>query len=217
MGAKTWMLVYSKGEVSERLKSKPALDREATMALVGQLFPGEHLIEVDGYDLSFTCPDDEEIVAACFDGVTILAAKEIQVDQPSSLDARFIDALPGHRLALHIMVSSIDWFAYAIWNEGKLQRSLSLAPDDGVLEDIGDALPFEAPYWEGQHPIFADDEEDEGYPFVFHPLELGEAALQTLFGYQLEGAVEADAVPLQDIKLMRFKRKAPWWKIDAPA
>ena len=33
-----------------------------------------------------------------------------------------------------------------------------------------------------------DPEEDPAsYPFPFHPLELGEAALQAMFGYQLEG------------------------------
>lgn len=223
MGAKTWMLVYSTGEVADILKAQPLLDRAATISFVGRLFPGEHLVEAGDGDLSLTCPDDDEIVAACFNGVTIVAAKEFRVERPSALDARFVQALPGHTLTLHTMVSTIDWFACAIWHDGKLQRSLSLAPDDGVLEDIGDKMPFELPYWDGQHPTFEPEEEGEegeqdgGYPFVFHPLELGEAALQALFGYQLEGCIDPQQVPVDKITLMRFKRKAPWWKIDAPA
>lgn len=214
MGAKTWMLVYSKGEVADILKQTPALDRAATADLVGQLFPGEHLVSIEDGDLSSTCPDDDTIVAGCFDGVTIVAAKEVQVNAPSALDARFVDAMPGHKLALHFMHSTIDWFAYAIWHDGKLQRALSLAPDSGVLEDIGAKLPFELPYWDGQHPTFDADAEDDGYPFPFHPLEMGEAALQALFGYQLEACSDAEQLPLDDIKLMRFKRKAPWWKFN---
>jgi hypothetical protein len=41
----------------------------------------------------------------------------------------------------------LDWFAYATWQEGRLVRSLSVSPDDGVIEDIGTPLPFEQPYW----------------------------------------------------------------------
>ncbi|WP_407918019.1 DUF6928 family protein [Kitasatospora sp. NE20-6] len=30
---------------------------------------------------------------------------------------------------------------------GSFARSLSLCPDDGFIENIGEPLPFEAPYW----------------------------------------------------------------------
>jgi hypothetical protein len=50
------------------------------------------------------------------------------------------------------MHSVVDWFAFAVWQDGRLKRSLSLSPDSGVLEDIGAKLPFEEPYWSGKHP-----------------------------------------------------------------
>ena len=108
------------------------------------------------------------------------------------------------------MHSVVDWFAYAIWKDGKLQRSLSLSPDSGVLEDIGPRLPFEEPYWAGDHPALDPEEEESAYPFAFHPLELGEAALLELVGYQLEG-VDGRVEP-EEIPLMRFKRSKSWWK-----
>ncbi len=80
------------------------------------------------------------------------------------------------------MHSVVDWFAFARRNSGQLVRSLSLSPDSGIMEDIGQRFSFEEPFWSGQ----PDDSEDD-YPFPFHPLELGEAALKEWFGYQLEG------------------------------
>jgi hypothetical protein len=44
------------------------------------------------------------------------------------------------------MHSVVDWFAYAQWINGKFVRSPSLSPDNGILEDIGQRLPFEEPF-----------------------------------------------------------------------
>jgi hypothetical protein len=211
MGAKTWMLVYSEGMPREILKDIPVLDRDATIAFVERLFPSQKLVALDDGDLSHTCPADDEIVAGCFPGLAVVAAKEFAVDYPSRLPAEFIDAFPDRSIYLHAMHSVVDWFAYAVWKNGQLQRSLSLSPDSGILEDIGARLAFEEAYWAGNHPATDPDEDDNDYPFVFHPLELGEAALQSLFGYQLEGMTDTQLEP-ETIPLMRFKRKKAWWR-----
>jgi hypothetical protein len=212
MGAKTWMLVYSKGNSAEILKSKPVLDHAATSAFVEQLFSSEKITpSVDG-DLSFTCPLDAEVVAGCFPGLTIIAAKEFGIDFPSQLPARFINACPDHTVYLHAMHSAVDWFAYAIWENGQLQRALSLSPDSGILEDIGAKLPFEEPYWKGQRPAVDPEDEDDDYPLPFHPLEMAEDALLALFGYQLEGVIDPAHLQPENIPLMHFVRKKSWWR-----
>jgi hypothetical protein len=76
MGAKTWMLIYSDGGIPEKLKNNPFLDREASDKLVHDLFPKDKLQHIDGGDLSYTCPPNKEIYADCFNGFSILAAKE---------------------------------------------------------------------------------------------------------------------------------------------
>lgn len=207
MGAKTWMLVHSRGNPAEILKEQPSLDRDATTALVSKLFALEKPQVLDDGDLYYTCPDDDEIIAASFPGLTVLAAVEFGIDYPSQLSSQFIEEFGEGTVYLHAMHSAVDWFAYAVWKDGKLQRSLSLSPDSGVLEDIGQRLPFEEPYWNGEHPAVDPDEDDMGYPFVFNPLELGEAALLALFGYQLEGVVDPSQVQPEDISLMYFKRE----------
>lgn len=106
------------------------------------------------------------------------------------------------------MHSVVDWFAFAVWRAGQLERSLSLSPDSGVLEDIGAKMAFELPYWAGEHPAVDANDEDDVYPFPFHPLDLGEAALAEFFGYQLEGFIDESMFEPDEIALMRYKRSA---------
>jgi len=212
MGAKTWMLVYSKGNPAEILKNQPVLDQAATSAFAQQLFPSEKLTPAREGDLSFTCPADDELVVGCFDGLTIIAAKEFGIDFPSKLPAKFIEAYPGHTVYLHAMHSAVDWFAYAIWENGKLQRALSLSPDSGILEDVGSKLPFEEPYWKNERPAVDPEDEDDDYPLPFHPLEMAEDALLALFGYQLEGFIDPSHLKPQTIPLLHFVRKKSWWR-----
>lgn len=77
-------------------------------------------------------------------------------------------------------------------------------------------LPFENPYWSGDHPA-VDPEEEEGglaYPFPFHPLELGEAALKEFFGYQIEGFIDETLLEPELVvlaRLQRNKKKFRFW------
>ncbi len=219
MGAKTWMLVYAQGgDARSTLAARPALDRAESARVAEQLFAADELQPLADASLAWTAPPDEELLVGCFPGgLTVLAAKEFALDQPSALDARFLDHAQGRDVFLHAMHSAADWLAFAHWREGRLLRALSVSPDDGVIEEEGARLPFELPFWNGAHP--ADDPEDlaEGeapYPLPFHPLELGEAALREFFGYQLEGVVDASLLQPEALPLLRFRRKArrkPSW------
>jgi hypothetical protein len=206
MGAKTWMLVYSDGHARQTLRTRPTLNRQATDALARKLFPTEKLTPLEDGSLERTNPDDKEIVVGCFAGVTVVAAREFGVDYPSQLESRFVLAGGAGIIHLHAMHSVVDWFAFAVWRAGRLERSLSLSPDSGVLEDIGDKMAFEMPYWAREHPAVDPDDEDNTYPFPFHPLDLGEAALAEFFGYQLEGAIDENMFEPDTITLMRYKR-----------
>lgn len=208
MGAKTWMLVYCKGDPVAALGGRPAIDREATADFAKRLFPSEKLLALQDGDLSNPSVPDSELLIGCFPGLVIVAAKEFAVDKPSSLPSRFLEACPDHTVYLHTMYSVMDWFAYAIWKHGKLVRSLSIVSDRGIVEDIGSRLPFELPYWDGTNPVV---DRPEKYPFDFHPLDLGEAVLLSLFGYQLESDSDAASVDPSSVPLLRFKRKRSWF------
>src|SRR5215472_18270221 len=160
MGTKTWMLVYADSNAREALRTNPQLDRQSTQTLATTLFPKEKLEAVGDADLSYTCPPDKELCIGCFPGVSIIAAKEFGIDHPSRLPERFIVAAGTGIVTLHAMHSVVDWFAFAQWANGKLLRSLSLSPDSGILEDIGERLPFEEP--SGEHPADDEEEPEEG-------------------------------------------------------
>ena len=148
---------------------------------------------------------DGQIYAGCFEGLTIVCTSEVALDRPSQLAPRFLAEGKGRTTYLHAMHSVVDWFAYGVWTpDGALVRSLSLWPDNGIIESIGDPLPFEAPYWAGEHPP-DDGDEEYRYPLPFHPLELAESALRTLFGFNYEGFIHDDDVDLEAIVLAGYR------------
>ena len=98
----------------------------------------------------------------------------------------------------------VDWFAYAIWTpDGQLRRALSLSPDSGIAENLGEPLPFERPYWTGEQPVDTGDP-DQPYPLPFHPLEMAEDALRHLFGFNYEGLYLDDDPDLEEVTLAGY-------------
>ena len=212
MGAKTWMLVYASGDPRVALRNTPSLDVEASIRLATSLFPRERLEEIGRGDLSYTCPPNNEIHVGHFGDVAVVAAKEFGIDYPSRLRQRFLAQAPFPDAYLHAMHSVVDWFAFAQWKSGTLIRSLSVSPDDGVMENLGSALSFEEPYWSGERPAVDPEDDPDSYPLSFHPLEFGEAALRAMFGYQLEGEIDPSLLEPESIELLTLKRSRRLWK-----
>lgn len=212
MGAKTCMLVHASGDARVALSAARAVDAEATRQFVARLFPGATADPAGGTTLMGVRAFGDEIHAASFPGVSVVVAKDFGIDHPSKLPAQLLPVIPG-TVYLHAMHSVVDWFAFAVWQDGRLVRSLSVSPDSGVMEDIGERLPFELPFWAGEQPAIDEEELEEGengYPVPFHPLELGEAALFEFFGYQLEGVKELYSPA--SVPLLAFRRAKPWWR-----
>jgi len=214
MGAKTWLMMYADGDPAEILRSRPKLDREASVALVSRLFGDARFVQGEDKSLCFACPPGNDVLAACFPGLTIIAAGELAVDFPTQTDQRFLDFAQGRTVYIHLMHSVVDWFAYAVWRDGTWLRSLSVSPDSRVMEDIGERRAFEFPFWSGERPAVDPDDDPDDYPLPFHPLEMGEAALEDLFGYHLEGYINPALLEPESIPLMTFQAvKKPWWKL----
>lgn len=206
MGAKSWMIAYSDGIPREAVTKRPTLDESATDELVEQLFRGA--TPVGEADLFAINPPDSEIVAGVYPGLSLIAASEFGIDYPSKLDSRFVTHAESRMIHLHAMHSVVDWFAFGVWRDGRLVRSLSLSPDHGVMENEGERFAFELPYWAGGHPAVEDNEE---YAFPFHPLDLAEVVLAELFGFALEGLPLEDSIEPEELRLRRYARR-PWWK-----
>jgi hypothetical protein len=213
MGAKTGILAYTDGDLSSLLRSVPQPEPIAAAELIMRLFPDWQIIEParESTLADETYPREGFTYAAVFPGTDILCDQRLMLyDKPSQLPQRLIDASRGRKLILHAMHSVVDWFAYAVWENGRLIRSLSLSPDDGIIENIGEPYSFEQPYWAGQHPVepmFEDD--DEPYPLPFHPLDLGEEALLALFGFQIEGRHDRNQIDAEQVPLLGFRVTDP--------
>lgn len=216
MGAKTAILAYATGSVIDMLREcGGGTGRGPAEALIRGLHPGwsvgdEGVSPLVGNLSEAAYPPRNVAYAASLSGLDILCDRRLMVECPSHLPPRLLDAARGRAVVLHAMHSAVDFLAFAIWVDGVLVRSLSISPDGGVQEDIGEHLSFEAPFWAGEHPVELDPEwgqDQEPYPLPFHPLEMGEEALRALFGFVLEGwpdpeDIDAFAIPMHGFRLI---------------
>ncbi|MBL7499077.1 hypothetical protein I6A84_02690 [Frankia sp. CNm7] len=213
MGAKTGFLVYADGDARDLLRQVGAADLERTSAMMRRFYPGWEIEETEGSDLGDgVYPPEGTVHAASWPGVEVVCDQGVMLDFPSRLPEHLVAASAGRRLVLHAMHSVVDWLAFAVWEDGRLVRSLSLSPDSGIIENIGEPLPFELSYWAGDHPadvIPWPGDEDTPYPLAFHPLELGEDALRALFGFVLEGRPEPGDLAKHEIHLHGFRVRDP--------
>jgi hypothetical protein len=165
------------------------------------------LVPDDVYDLSCTNTRDEQVLAGCFPGLTIISATNFILEHPLQLSQHFLEHRTGRVVHLQAMHSTSDWFAFTMWQDGFPQRVLSLSPDTGIIEDIGPRLAFEQPYWEGKHPVVdRHNRIDPDFPLPFHPMDLGRTALLTFWGFQIEGDPADEMIDTAQIPLMNYRR-----------
>ncbi|MBF6241035.1 hypothetical protein IU474_28720 [Nocardia otitidiscaviarum] len=210
MGAKTALLAYANSTVVEGLCQPAEVWEAETDRLVGLVHPTGTWTRRAGSTLAATYPGDRVVYAASRPGVEIVCDQSIALSRPSTLAPALIDASHGRNLVLHAMHSTVDWLAFAMWSNGRLVRSLSLAPDHGIIENIGEPMEFEQPYWTGKHlrPTHPDGASTD-YPLPFHPSEMGEDALRSLFGFALEGAPHPDDIDPDRISLLGYEIADP--------
>ncbi|MFG2477909.1 DUF6928 family protein [Streptomyces fagopyri] len=167
MGARTALLIYADGEVPDLLRHVEAADLPRTSEMMRRLYPGWEIEQVPGSTLgNGVYPPKDTAYAASRPGVEIVCDQRVMIDFPSQLPQHLVAASAGRRLVLHAMHSVVDWLAFAVWEDGRLVRSLSLSPDSGIIENIGEPLPFELPCWAGDRPAdivpWPDEDEEPG-------------------------------------------------------
>jgi Family of unknown function (DUF6928) len=212
MGAKTALLAFAEGDIRVALAGAGDSDPERTEALVRRVHVGYDIEpDEDGTLLDDVYPPDDRTYAIAVDGLELLCDRRFMLDRPSELPEHLLELGAGRRIVLHGMHSVVDWLAFAVWENGTLVRSLSLSPDGGVMENIGEPYAFEQPYWAGEHPV----KEVPGwpskgpYPLPFHPLDLGEEALRALFGFIVEGHTMPDDIDAEEVALYGFQVTDP--------
>ena len=211
MGAKAWFIAYFDDDPKAVLASRPELDREACRQLAERLFPNVPLNDNGNGSLELLNPRRNQVLVGCYGGLRIVAHNELAIDYPSKVDRRWLDPSLGRTAYLHATHSVVDWFAFGLWEDSRLIRSLSVSPDGGVQEQIGAPLAFETPYWGGQFPVEVD-EGREPYRLAFHPLDLSDASLLQHLGFQFDGYPKDWVCDPADVAIARFAIEKPWWK-----
>ncbi|HEY1628097.1 MAG TPA: hypothetical protein VGG16_30345 [Streptosporangiaceae bacterium] len=200
MGWKTAILLACDGNPALCLGAADGADPAATADLMARAYPGWTATPTEGEFLhDATFPPEGIAYAGSFPAADIICDQEFMLEHPSQLSPNLVALGEGRRLVLHTMHSVVDFFAFGVWEDGTLVRSLSMAlggPRPGIMENLGTPLPFEEPYWAGQHAIA------DGYPLPFYPADLAEpTATAALFGFTLGGLsrsseIEADCIAL---------------------
>jgi hypothetical protein len=191
VGSRTVIVAHGDADIQHVLRAAPVLDRPGTLELVGTVFPEMQLDEVgDALLLDSLDPPDGAVYAGCFPDLDLLCTRLLVGERPSETVKRY--PRPHHRPNTYLLVldSDTSWCAFGMLREGELVRSLSVTPER-VYENIGDPLPFELPFCEGER------EPD--------PLALGEEALHAFFGFRLQGMDSVDDVDPEVIPLVGYR------------
>nr|WP_237419533.1 hypothetical protein [Kitasatospora sp. SID7827] len=207
-------MVYTDGDVADRPRTvSPAgpADLGRTTTMLRRLLPGCAIELMGPASLAEGMwPPFGRVCAGSFPGIDVICAQRLVGERPSALPVRLIAASAGRRLVAHSMHSVVDWSAFGVWEDRRLVRSLSLCPDEGIIEDIGEPLLFEVPYQEADRAVVGDswpDRAEDPNALPFHALALGADALRALCRINLTGPpgptdIDTAAVGLHDF-LMR--------------
>jgi hypothetical protein len=213
LGAKTALLAFADGDVRHALLGATRSERTEVERLVREIHPG-YLVESadDGTLLDHIYPPDDMTYATVLAGAELFCDRRLVLNRPSELPEHLRTAGKGRRIIMHGMHSVVDWLSFGVWEDSRMVRSLSLSPDGGIQENIGEPYDFELPYWAGEHPVGPKPPgwpNQEPYPLPFHPLDLGEEALRALFGFILEGHSHPDDIDAGAVHLHGFRVTDP--------
>jgi hypothetical protein len=191
MGFKTSLYAVGPGVPRVDLVAHEEGGAEAAAEVARRWFPGVIGEPLGTADLSEGgYPGEGELYVATFGPTTVFGGGPVLGEHRDRLAAAAAAAgLTSWELNIH---SVVDLCQFEVHDEtGRTVRALDIYsdadPQDVTEGAVGDPLPFEVPYWDGEHA------EVDDYPHPFHPLELGEAAMAWMFGSFGEGAPD-DAV-----------------------
>jgi hypothetical protein len=204
MGTGTAVVMYADTNAVDVLRAAPILDRTGTLAVVQRLFPEQDVAEIGNALLAEAVNPAEDVVyVGCFPGLEIVCGWQMVTERPSDAAKHILSGPERRTVYLHAMHTVVDWCAFGLWTDGQLIRALSVSPGSGVVEDIGDRLPFEEPYWAGEREGCPAD--DGHHPLSFHPVALAKAALHAFFGFRLNGDDSLDDVDPEIIPLVGYR------------
>ncbi|MFC7303223.1 DUF6928 family protein [Streptomyces monticola] len=201
MGSKAAVVVFAETEPKEAFRGPIVIDRDKSKHLAEMLLGvTSHEMGPLALDLAIW-PNNGVVCAASLTGCEVICSRELARHQPSEL-SEWISSFAGGRDAYAVfMHSAEDWGAFAVWSGGHLLRSVSVNPYSGVIEDVGERIPFEVPFWEGERSV----RNEASYSLPFHPIDFGNEALREFFGFILEGREDESCFDPEEVEIPAFR------------
>ncbi|MBP2478607.1 hypothetical protein JOF53_007479 [Crossiella equi] len=201
MGSKSAILVFAKDDPRDIFRVSAAADSVESKRLVEDLVGGS-VRYVGGGSLDDSIwPAEGTACGGSFNGFDVVCSRDLATYFPSGLTEKVIRCAKGRPAFAVFMHSMEDWAAFACWSEsGELIRSVSVNPEKGVMESVGDPLGFEQEFWAGGRRV----SHIGSYPLLFHPIDLGNEALRHFFSFVLEGEEDADSIDIEEFSLLAF-------------
>ncbi|MFI2780100.1 DUF6928 family protein [Streptomyces sp. ALB3] len=201
MGSKAAVVMFVEVNPREVFQGDARIDHPKSKLLAEEIL-GTVAEEMEPLALDLAVwPSAGIVCAASFPGLEVVCSRELAQSQPSHLTeaiSRLADGRDAYGVFMH---STEDWTAFAVWSGGELVRAMSVSPDTGIIEEVGERLPFEAPFWGGERPL----RHVLNYALPFHPLELGNEALKAFFGFILEGREDASCFDPEEVEIPAFQ------------
>jgi hypothetical protein len=96
-------------------------------------------------------PEPGRLVIGAYDGAAIVAERDLVVGtvtgETGTILARLLGLFPAAELLVLELHSVVNYFAYASYRQGRLQRAFAGSADDGVLVEMGQVQPEERDYF----------------------------------------------------------------------
>lgn len=159
-------------------------DAGAAAALAKQLFADCDTVPTTSGPLAVNAgPGSGEVFIGCYPGLTVLCASRLALPRLSRLTEDYIRPLASEQTYLVGLQPALGWGGFAHWERGLLRRSFS-ATRVNILENEGLPLVWERPFWAGEYPIMADEDNTrDPQRLPFDPLRFADEANLEWLGF----------------------------------
>jgi hypothetical protein len=103
-------------------------------------------------------PEDGHLAIGAYDGAAMVASQDLIFGAVTGKNERVLHQLlhlfPGAELLVMELHSVVNYWAYAYYRQGALQRAYAGSADDGVLVETGEVQPLEDNYF--AHSVVRD-------------------------------------------------------------
>lgn len=150
MGWKAACILVNKREPGY-LGTLPKHDSQAARELAHQLGLGSyHSLGLTDFD-SGIYPKDGHLVIGVYGGAAIVASQDLifgaVTGENTRVLHRLLELFPAAELLVMELHSVVNYWAYAFYRRGALQRAYAGSADDGVLVETGELQPEEHGYF----------------------------------------------------------------------